>query len=80
MSESDRSPLPDTGVAATGYVCQNFPEHPGEEPKMVSAGPGEGGRICPECGRMTGGPDDEIPYGDPPYHEPGLSTTDNDHE
>lgn len=65
-SEKERSTLPDTGVAATGYVCQNFPEHPGEEVDMVSAGPGEGGVVCPECGRMAAGPDDEIPYGDPP--------------
>lgn len=73
---SDRSPLPDAGVAAAGYVCQNFPEHPGEEPEMVSAGAGEGGVICPECGRMAAGPDDEIPYGDPPYDD-GLSDTDS---
>lgn len=63
--ETERSSLPDAGVAATGYICQNFPAHPGEEPEMVSSGPGEGGVICPECGRMAAGPDDEIPYGDP---------------
>lgn len=68
MSGSERSSAPDCGVAASGYVCQNEPEHPDDQPEveMVSSGPGEGGVVCPECGRMAGGPDDEIPYGDPP--------------
>lgn len=53
---------PDLGVAATGYVCQNFPAHPGEEIDMIS-GP-YNGVACPECGRHAGGPDDEIPFSD----------------
>lgn len=68
MSGSD---APDCGVAATGYVCQNEPEHPEDQPEvgMVSAGPSLG-VTCPECGRMAAGPDDEIPYGDPPDYRP----------
>lgn len=61
----------DSGVAATGYVCQNEPEHPDDKPEvgMVSS-PGELCLTCPECGRKAAGPDDEIPYGDPPNYEP----------
>lgn len=67
-SNSDgEEPMADAGVAVTGWICQNFPAHPNEEIEMVSAGPGEGGVICPECGRMANHPDHEIPYGDPPY-------------
>jgi len=63
--------LPDCGVApAAGLVCQNFEAHD-EEITMVS-GPHAGVR-CPECGRMAGGPDEEIPYIDPPYDETGIS-------
>ena len=73
MTESgcERRSAPDCGVAATGYICQNFPEHPDDQPEveMVSAGPSPG-VVCPECGRMAAGPDDEIPYGDPPDYEP----------
>lgn len=58
----------DIGVAVTGYICQNFPAHPSEEIEMVSAG--EEGLVCPECGRMAGGPDDYIPFGDPPDYAP----------
>lgn len=74
-TQDSESYRPDCGVAATGYVCQNEPEHPDDQPEveMVSAGAGENGVICPECGRMSGGPDDEIPYGDPPYDRPGNS-------
>jgi len=61
-----------------GYVCQNEPDHPDDQPEveMVSAGPGENGVICPECGRMAAGPDDEIPYGDPPDYAPDLDDVD----
>lgn len=61
----------DNGVAATGYVCQNEPEHPDDQPEvdMVSGGPSLC-KVCPECGRMADGPDDEIPYGDPPDDVP----------
>lgn len=76
--EIERSPLPDAGVAATGHICQNFEDHPGAEPEMVSSGPGGSGVICPECGRMAGGPDDEIPYGDPPDYATDGGTDQDD--
>lgn len=74
---SDEETLPDAGVAAKdGYLCQNFPEHPGEEVKM-KGGPFEG-VMCPECGRMAGHSDEPIPYIDPPYDETGLPSDADD--
>lgn len=62
-SSSD-DPPPDLGVAATGYICQNEPEHPIDQPEVEMVNDTTC-VVCPECGRRAGGPDDEIPYGDP---------------
>lgn len=57
----------DGGVAARGgWVCQNEPEHDGGGEVEMCGGPFVGVQ-CPECGRMTAHPDDEIPFSDPPH-------------